>query len=114
MRTIGVVTTSRADYGIYLPILRRIESDSGLHLQLIVSGSHLSSEFGLTVRTIEQDAFKIAERVAILVSSDSPKATAKSMGLTLLGFGQFFSTTPPDLLLSLADRSETHAAVLAT
>lgn len=113
MRTIGVVTTSRADYGIYLPVLRRIESDPGIRLQLIVSGSHLSAEFGFTVRAIEKDGFEIAERVEMLLSSDSPEATAKSMGLGLLGFGQVFSRTHPDLLLALGDRFEMHAAVLA-
>jgi UDP-hydrolysing UDP-N-acetyl-D-glucosamine 2-epimerase len=113
VRTIGVVTTSRADYGIYLPVLRRIESDPGIRLQLIVSGSHLSAEFGFTVRAIEKDGFEIAERVEMLLSSDSPEATAKSMGLGLLGFGQVFSRTHPDLLLALGDRFEMHAAVLA-
>ena len=59
MRTIGVVTVGRSDYGIYLPILRRIKSSNDLRLHLIVSGMHLSQEFGRTVAEIENDGFKI-------------------------------------------------------
>lgn len=113
MRTIGVVTTSRADYGIYLPVLRRIESTPGLQLRLIVSGSHLSQGFGLTSRAIEEDGFEIADRVEVMLSSDSQEATAKSMALGLLGFGQVFARSRPDILLALGDRFEMHAAVLA-
>ena len=59
MRIIGVVTVARSDYGVYLPILRRIQSDPGLKLHLIVGGMHLSPEFGLTVKAIEVDGFEV-------------------------------------------------------
>ena len=88
MRTIGVVTVARSDYGIYLPVLRRIQSDSDLRLHLIVSGMHLSPEFGLTVKTIEADGFEIGDRVEMLLSSDSPEGIAKSVGLGTIGFAQ--------------------------
>lgn len=113
MRTIGVVTGSRADYGIYLPILRAIAAEPGMRLQLFVTGMHLSPEFGLTVRRIEEDGFPIAERVETLLSSDSPEGVALSMGLGTQGFARAFSRTRPDLLLVLGDRFEMHAAALS-
>lgn len=113
MRTIGVVTVARSDYGIYLPVLRAISTDSDLGLRLLVSGMHLSPEFGLTVRMIEADGFEIAERVEMLLSSDSPEGIAKSMGLGTIGFAQAFGRSRPDILVVLGDRFEMHAAAVA-
>ena len=82
MRKIGVITTSRADYGIYLPILRKIKSDPQLRLCLIAAGMHLSKKFGFTYKEIEADGFKIDERVDISPGSDSPEAIAQAIGET--------------------------------
>lgn len=114
VRTIGVVTVARSDYGIYLPVLRRIQQDPDLDLYLIVSGMHLSPEFGLTVREIEQDGFTIDGRVEMLLSSDTPEGIAKSMGLGTIGFAQVFARRRPDILLVLGDRFEMHAAAVAS
>lgn len=111
MKRICVVTTSRADYGIYLPLLRQIEQHPSLHLLLLVAGSHLSPEFGLTVQAIEEDGFDTSERVEMLLSSDTPEGIAKSMGLGMIGFAQSYARLRPDLLLVLGDRFEMHAAV---
>lgn len=113
MRTLGVVTVARSDYGIYLPVLRKIQADPELRLQLIVSGMHLAPEFGLTVKAIEADGFEIADRVEMLVASDTPEAVAKSMGLGLIGFAQSYARLRPDILLVLGDRFEMHTAALA-
>ena len=113
MRTIGVVTVSRSDYGIYLPILRRIRQDRGLRLHLIVGGMHLSPEFGLTVNAIEADGFEIGDRVDMLLSSDAPEGIAKSMGLGTIGFAGVFARSRPDILLVLGDRFDMFAAVVA-
>ena len=113
MRTIGVVTTSRADYGIYLPVLRAITADADLRLRLFVSGTHLSPEFGMTVHEIERDGFEIAERIEMLLSSDSPEGIAKSMGIATLGFAQAYARSRPDVLLVMGDRFEMHAAAVA-
>ena len=113
MRTIGVVTVSRSDYGIYLPLLRAIENDPDLQLYLIVSGMHLSPEFGLTVKAIEDDGFEINERVEMLLSSDTPGGIAKSMGLGMIGFAQVYTRFRPDILVVLGDRFEMCAAVVA-
>jgi UDP-N-acetylglucosamine 2-epimerase (non-hydrolysing)/GDP/UDP-N,N'-diacetylbacillosamine 2-epimerase (hydrolysing) len=112
MRTIGVVTVARSDYGIYLPLLKEIRSDPDLQLHLIVAGTHLSPEFGLTVRTIETDRFKIGELVEMLLSSDTPEGIAKSMGLGTIGFAQSFGRFRPDILVVLGDRFEMYAAAL--
>jgi len=112
-RTIGVVTVARSDYGIYLPLLRRIQQDPDLKLHLIVSGMHLSPEFGLTVKAIEDDGFDIGERVEMLLSSDTPEGIAKSMGLGTMGFAQVYARFRPDILLVLGDRFEMHAAAVA-
>jgi UDP-hydrolysing UDP-N-acetyl-D-glucosamine 2-epimerase len=113
MRTIGVVTTGRADYGIYTPVLRLIQADPELKLHLIVSGMHLSPEFGMTVNLILSDGFEIGDRVETLLSSDSPEGIAKSMGLAVIGFSQVYARSEIDLLVVLGDRFEMHAAALA-
>ena len=113
MRTIGVVTSSRADYGIYQPVLRALQAEPEIRLRLFVTGMHLSPDFGLTVRAIEADGYEIAERVEMLLSSDSPEGIAKSMGLGTLGFSQAYARSRPDLLVVLGDRFEMHAAALA-
>lgn len=113
MRTIAVVTVARSDYGIYLPVLRRIQQEPELRLHLVVAGSHLSPEFGRTADEIEQDDFAIGDRVEMLLSSDTPEGVAKSMGLGTIGFAQAYGRFRPDILLVLGDRFEMHAAVVA-
>ena len=114
MRTIGVVTAARSDYGIYLPILWKIRKCLELNLKLMVTGMHLSPEFGWTVQAIEDDGFEIVARVETLLSSDSPEGISKAMGLGAIGFGQAYSGFRPDILLVLGDRFEMHAAVVAS
>jgi UDP-hydrolysing UDP-N-acetyl-D-glucosamine 2-epimerase len=113
MRTIGVVTVARSDYGIYLPVLRKIQADDELELRLFVSGMHLAPEFGQTVDAIEADGFEIAERVEMLLASDTPEAVAKSMGQGVIGFAEVYARCRSDILLVLGDRFEMHAAALA-
>ena len=112
MRMIGVVTVARSDYGIYLPLLRKIQADPDLRLHLLVTGMHLSPEFGLTVEAIEADGFEIGDRVEMLLSSDTPEGIAKSMGLGTIGFAQVYARFRPDILVVLGDRFEMHAAAL--
>ncbi len=112
-RIIGVVTSSRSDYGSVLPILRKIQANAELRLHLIVAGMHLSPEFGLTVKGIEADGFAIGERIEMLLSSDTPEGIAKSMGLGVIGFAQAYARFRPDILLVLGDRFEMYGAALA-
>jgi len=93
--------------------LNAIKADDELKLWLIVTGMHLSLEFGLTIGAIEDDGFTVDERVEMLLSSDTPEAIAKSMGLGTIGFGQLFGRKRPDVLVVLGDRFEMHAAAVA-
>ena len=93
MRTIGVVTTSRADYGIYRPVLSAIENDASLSLRLLVSGMHLSAEYGLTIEDIKSDGFKVHEQIESLVTGDGPECISESLGLGVIGFSKVFNLT---------------------
>lgn len=112
-RKICVVTGSRAEYGLLFGLLKEIQEDPDLCLQLVVTGMHLSPEFGLTYKTILQDGFEIHERVEILLSSDSTQGVSKSVGLGLIGFADAFERLKPDLLVLLGDRFEVFAAAQA-
>ena len=114
MRTIGVVTTSRADYGAYRPLMLAIQNDPELRLLLFVSGTHLSAGHGFTLREIEADGFEVSERVDVLLDSDTPEGIAKSMGQALVGFGEAFVRRRPDILLIEGDRFEMFSAALAS
>src|SRR5258706_8026818 len=113
MKTIGFVTVARSDYEIYLPILNRIQADPQLHLHLIVSGTHLVSVFVYPASEIQADGFEVADRVEMLLASDSPEGIAKSIGIGVIGFAQAFARFRPDILVVLGDRFEMYAAALA-
>jgi UDP-hydrolysing UDP-N-acetyl-D-glucosamine 2-epimerase len=105
-RTIAVVTTSRADYShLYWP-LKELGDHPDADLRLIVLGSHLSPEFGHTVREIEKDGFPIAARLESLLSSDTDVGMAKSIGVAMLSLADCLAAMRPDVLLLIADRYE--------
>jgi len=112
-RKIAVVTGSRAEYGLLYWLLKGLQADAAFALQLIVTGMHLSPEFGLTYRQIEQDGFVIDANIEMLLSSDTPVGVAKSMGLGVIGFADALARLQPELLLVLGDRYEILAAVQA-
>jgi GDP/UDP-N,N'-diacetylbacillosamine 2-epimerase (hydrolysing) len=112
-RKICVVTGSRAEYGLLYWLLKEIQSDVELELQLVVTGMHLSPEFGLTWRQIVDDGFAINRKVEMLLSSDTPVGISKAMGLGLIGFADVLADLTPDLLLVLGDRFEIFAAAQA-
>ena len=109
-KRIAVVTSSRADYGYLLPIIRELSQAPEFELQLIVSGSHLSPAHGSSVRTIEEDGFPVAERVDLLTDSDAAADIARSIGVGVMGFAEAYARLEPDLLLLLGDRYEMFAA----
>lgn len=110
---IGVVTGSRADYGLLYHVLREIEASPALNLRLFVTGMHLAPEFGATWKVIEADGFPIEQKVDLLVSGDNHVAVTKSVGLGVIGFADAFHHCRPDLVLVLGDRFEILAAVQA-
>jgi len=111
-RKICVVTGTRAEYGLLYWLMKEIESDKELQLQLIVTGMHLSPEFGLTYQEIEKD-FKIDKKIEMLLSSDTSVGISKSMGLAQISFSESYEDLQPDLLVVLGDRYEIFSAVSA-
>ncbi len=112
-RKVCVVTGSRAEYGLLYWLLKEIQKNAFLTLQLAVTGMHLSPQFGLTVREIEADGFVPDAKIEMLISSDTPTAIAKSIGLGVIGFAGALEQLRPDLLVVLGDRFEIFAAVQA-
>jgi GDP/UDP-N,N'-diacetylbacillosamine 2-epimerase (hydrolysing) len=110
---ICVITGTRAEYGLLRWVMQGINDDPDLMLQIIATGMHLSPEFGLTYREIEQDGFQIDRKVEMLTSSDTSVGIAKSMGLGLIGFADALNELRPDLILVLGDRFEIFAAAAA-
>jgi UDP-hydrolysing UDP-N-acetyl-D-glucosamine 2-epimerase len=109
-----VVTTSRADYGIYRPVLREITRRPELELRLLITGSHLLPQFGLTVSEIEADGYETSERIETPLSGDTPAAIVTSSAQAMIGLAECYSRLRPDLLMVLGDRFEMHAAVSAS
>ncbi len=110
MNKICIVTSTRAEYGLLRWVMEGIHQSSKLKLQLIVTGMHLSPEFGMTIEAIEADGFKIDRRVEMLLSSDTSVGVTKSMGLGMIGFADALSDLKPDIMLVLGDRFEIFAA----
>ena len=106
LRKVCIVTGTRADYGLLRWVIDGIHSSKQLQLQLVVTGMHLSPEFGLTVQQIEADGYPIDWRVEMLLSSDTAVGITKSMGLGLIGFAEALAHLQPDLVLVLGDRYE--------
>jgi UDP-N-acetylglucosamine 2-epimerase (non-hydrolysing) len=103
---VAVFTGTRAEYGHLYWLLKDINKDSTLELQLLVSGTHMSPEFGNTIHEIEKDGFVADEKLEIILSSDTPVGVAKSMGLGILSFADALDRLRPDIIVILGDRFE--------
>ncbi len=112
-RRICIVTGSRAEYGLLFWLMKEIEIDKDLELQIIVTGMHLSSEFGLTYKEIEK-SFKIHKKIDMLLSSDNSLGISRSMSLALSSFSKAFNDLKPDIVVVLGDRYEIFSAVSAS
>lgn len=113
MRKICVVTGTRAEYGLLKPVIQKIKEDAELELYLIVTGAHLSTEFGLTYKEIENDGYTINKKIEMLISADTPSGIVKSMGVEMIGFAEVFETERPDMIVILGDRYEMLVAAAA-
>ena len=113
MRKVCIFTGTRAEYGIMSRLFSLIDNDADLQLQIIATNMHLSPEFGLTYKEIEADGFHIDKKVEMLLSSDTPNGTIKSMGLALIGFADALGDLKPDVAVILGDRYEMLAAAEA-
>ena len=112
MKKICVVTGTRAEYGLLYWLLKEIEADKDLELQVIVTGMHLSPEFGLTYKEIEKE-FKINKKIEMLLSSDTSVGISKSMGLAQISFAESYDELKPDIVIVLGDRYEIFSATSA-
>ncbi len=112
-RRIAVVTTSRADFGIYRPLLRWLSESPQAELQLVVGGGHLRRDLGHTVDEIADAGFEIAARVDHLGTGDAPLDIARAMARGTEGYAQAFAELTPDIVVLLGDRFEMHAAGVA-
>ena len=113
-RRVCIITGTRAEYGLLYWLMKEVQSSSKLELQVIATGMHLSPEFGLTYKQIEQDGFTINKKVEMLLSSDSETGIAKSIGLGVIGFSDALNSLEPDIVVVLGDRFEVFSAVIAT
>ncbi len=106
MKKIAVVTATRAEYGILKNVIDKIDKSDKLDLCLMVTGTHLIQDYGMTVEEIEQDGYPIAEKIDILLSSNTAVSVSKTMGMAMILFAEAFERQRPDLLVVLGDRYE--------
>ena len=112
MYRVGVVTGTRAEYGLLKPLIEKINRDCGMELCLIVTGAHLEERFGYTCQEITEDGYPIAYQVPMDLQSDTPRGICLSMGKELAGLAEVFEQAKLDLLFLLGDRYETLAAAI--
>lgn len=105
-KKVCIVTGTRAEYGLLKPLIDKVYKSEKLKLQLAVTGMHLSPEFGLTYKEIEEDGYPITSKIEMLLSSDTSVGITKSMGVAILGFADYFEQYKPDLAVILGDRYE--------
>jgi len=110
---ICIITGTRAEYGLLYWVMKEIDKDPMLDLQLVVTGMHLSPEFGLTYKVIEEDGFNIDEKVEMLLSSDTAVGVTKAIGLGTIAFADVYERLKPDFIMVLGDRFELLAAAQA-
>jgi len=106
MKKICVITATRAEYGLLRPLMIKLRESEEFQLQILATGAHLSPEFGLTYRFLEEDGFKIDEKVEMLLSSDTAIGIVKSMGLGMIGYSEAFARLAPEAIIILGDRYE--------
>lgn len=112
-RKIAVITGTRADYGIMKSLLKKIQQNKNLELQLIVTGMHLSSKFGATINEIKKDKLKITGKIPLLPKHDSNYEMSKSVGKGIILFSELFKKLKPDINLILGDRDEMLSSAIA-
>ena len=112
-RKVCVVTGTRAEFGLLRWLMQEVRESETLELQVIATGMHLSPEFGLTYREIEEAGFRIDAKVEMLLSADTSTAVTKSMGLGLIGYADTYERLSPDIIVLLGDRFEIFAAAAA-
>ncbi len=106
MKRIAIVTATRAEYGLLTPLIRAVDTDRELELDLIVTGTHLSEKHGNTISFIQDDGFLIAHKIPILEEGNTPYDISLTMANAIRGFAECFKKDRPDALVILGDRTE--------
>jgi GDP/UDP-N,N'-diacetylbacillosamine 2-epimerase (hydrolysing) len=112
---VAVLTSSRADFGIYLPLLKKLKEDNFFNLEIIAFGTHLSEKHGYTKNNIIESGFEIQHEIETTPNEDTEEAISKSIGETIIKFASFWANSKQsfDIVLCLGDRYEMFAAVTA-
>jgi GDP/UDP-N,N'-diacetylbacillosamine 2-epimerase (hydrolysing) len=108
---VGILTSSRADYGIYRPLLKLLQEDNYFEMEIIAFGTHLLEKYGKTLNHILEDGYKVVEVEGTIPSNDSPKDISNAIGKAISHFSDFWNTNKFDLILALGDRYEMFSAV---
>lgn len=103
---IAVVTTTRAEYGILYPLIRKLDKDNDIDMQLLVTGTHLSEKHGNTWKEIEEDNIPIYERFPILTIGNTVVDISLIMANALRQFAGYFDREKPACVVILGDRTE--------
>lgn len=111
-----ILTSSRADYGIYLPLLKKLKVDLYFNIKIVAFGAHLSEKFGNTIQQILDDGFEVTYKIETILSSDSPQSISKSMSVTIEKFAELWEEEKSftDYIICLGDRYEMFAAITAS
>lgn len=113
MKQIVILTSTRADYGLLSCVIKKLIRDKEVNVRVVATGMHLSPEFGLTYKDVENDGIRIDRKIEILMSSDTSVSMSKTMGMAMISFADYFEEVCPDALLVLGDRYETLAVCCA-
>lgn len=110
---IAILTGTRAEYGLFRPLLAKLSDEPGADLSLLVTGTHLAERFGATVAEVEADGYRIAARIPLPLDDDSERGVANDAAAALAGVAEALATARPDLLILLGDRYETLSGAIA-
>jgi GDP/UDP-N,N'-diacetylbacillosamine 2-epimerase (hydrolysing) len=111
---VSVLTSSRADLGIYMPLLKQLQNEAAIQLQIIAFGTHTSQEFGYTLDQITKEGFEVKMQLTFVLDGSSPKTISGSIADTVNQFAEVWEKLPTDLIICLGDRYEMFAAVCAS
>jgi len=110
---VGILTSSRADFGIYFPLIKKLFHDSSFQPEIIAFGTHLSTKFGMTISEIENEGFTVKHKLKTLPEDDTPLSISLAISKTTKVFSEFWNSNSFDLVFALGDRYEMLGAVLA-
>lgn len=113
MKSLVIITSTRAEYGLLSPIIKKFKKRDKINTYVAVTGTHLSPEFGMTVNEIVADGVDIDTRIDINLTCDTSVGISKSMALAIAGFAEYFAERKPDAIMILGDRFETLAIAIA-